>query len=138
MGRLWKKIDEDILTENDLISLVKCHNVSVYREERFKKYDTITFRCSQYKRFTKCQYQVKANVFHDGIYQIFCSQHHEHESLENSIVPVEIRSVIHDLALNGLSVGQIRKTMEVLHPVISLLSQVKENGLKRHKNDVKR
>ncbi|CAF5189034.1 unnamed protein product, partial [Rotaria magnacalcarata] len=77
-------------------------------------------------------------VFHDGIYQIFCSQHHEHESLENSIVPVEIRSVIHDLALNGLSVGQIRKTMEVLHPVISLLSQVKENGLKRHKNDVKR
>ncbi|CAF4067995.1 unnamed protein product [Rotaria magnacalcarata] len=53
--------------------------------------------------FTKCQYQVKAKVFHDGIYQIFCSQHHEHESLENSIVPVEIRSVIRDLALNGLS-----------------------------------
>ncbi|CAF4030191.1 unnamed protein product [Rotaria magnacalcarata] len=68
-----------------------------------KKYDTLTFRCSQYKRFTKCQYQVKAKVFHDGIYQIFCSQHHEHESLENSIVPVEIRSVIRDLALNGLS-----------------------------------
>ncbi|CAF1576585.1 unnamed protein product [Rotaria magnacalcarata] len=47
--------------------------------------------------------------FHDGIYQIFCSQHHEHESLENSIVSVEIRSVIRDLALNGLSVGQIQK-----------------------------
>ena len=73
MGRLWKKINEDILTENDLMSLAKCHNVSVYRKESFKKYDTITFRCSQYRRFTKCQYQVKAKVFHDGIYQIFCS-----------------------------------------------------------------
>ena len=73
MGRLWKKINEDTLTENDLMSLAKCHNVSVYRKERFKKYDTITFRCSQYRRFTKCQYQVKAKVFHDGIYQIFCS-----------------------------------------------------------------
>ncbi|CAF1616010.1 unnamed protein product [Rotaria magnacalcarata] len=103
------------------MSLAKCHNVSVYRKERFKKYDTVTFRYSQYKRFTKCQYQGKTKVFHDGIYQIFCSQHHEHESLENSIVPLEIRSVIRDLALNGLNVGQIRKTMEVLHPVISLL-----------------
>ncbi|CAF4489324.1 unnamed protein product [Rotaria socialis] len=87
------------------MSLAKCHNVSVYRKKRLKKYDTITFRCSQYRRFTKCQYQVKAKAFHDGIYQIFCSQHHEYESLENSIVPVEIRSVIRDLAPNGLSNG---------------------------------
>ncbi|CAM2722578.1 unnamed protein product [Rotaria socialis] len=88
------------------MSLAKCHNVSVYRKKRLKKYDTITFRCSQYRRFTKCQYQVKAKAFHDGIYQIFCSQHHEYESLENSIVPVEIRSVIRDLAPNGLSCRQ--------------------------------
>ncbi|CAF1212972.1 unnamed protein product [Rotaria magnacalcarata] len=73
------------------------------------------------ERLQNVKYQVKAKVFHDGIYQIFCSQHHEHESLENSIVPVEIRSVIRDRALNSLSVGQSRKTMEVLHPVISLL-----------------
>ncbi len=125
MGRLWKKMNENILTENDLISLAKCHNVSVYRKEHFKNFETITFRCSQYRRFTKCQYQVKVKVFHDGIYQVFSSQHHEHETLETSIVPVEIRSIIRDLALNGLSVGQIRKTMEVLHPNISIGMKIK-------------
>ncbi len=71
MGRLWKKMKENILTENDFIFLAKCYYVSVYRKEQFKNFDTITFRCSQYRRFTKCQYQVKVKVFHDGIYQVF-------------------------------------------------------------------
>ncbi len=139
MGRLWKKMNENILTENDLLSLAKCHNVSVYRKEHFKNYDTITFRCSQYRRFTKCQYQVKAKVFHDGIYQVLSSEHHEHESLENSIVPVEIRSIIRDLALNGLSVGQIRKTMEVLHPDISIgkkIQHIVEYEKKKNRADI--
>ena len=46
MGRLWKETDENILTESDLISLAKWHNVCVYRKENFKNYESITFKCS--------------------------------------------------------------------------------------------
>ncbi len=37
MGRLWNEINENVLTEDDLISLTKWHNVSVYRKENFLK-----------------------------------------------------------------------------------------------------
>ncbi|CAF3741650.1 unnamed protein product [Rotaria sp. Silwood1] len=78
MERTWKEINETIVSENDLMSLTKSHNVSVYRRENFKNYESITYRCSQYRTFTKCQYQLKAKIYHDGTYQIFYSQHHEH------------------------------------------------------------
>ncbi len=87
MERIWKEINEPIVTENDLICLAKSHNVSVYRKENFKNYKSITFRCSQYRTFTKCQYQLKAKRYHDGNYQIFYSQHHEHDTLENTRLP---------------------------------------------------
>ncbi len=84
-------MDKTIVSENDLMSLIKSHNVSVYRKENFKNYDSITYRCSQYRTFTKCQYQLKAKVYHDGIYQIFYSQHHEHdELLEDTRLPTDL------------------------------------------------
>jgi hypothetical protein len=91
MERTWKEMDETIVSENDLMSLIKSHNVSVYRKENFKNYDSITYRCSQYRTFTKCQYQLKAKVYHDGIYQIFYSQHHEYdELLEDTRLPTDL------------------------------------------------
>jgi len=95
--RLWKEINENILTENDF----------VYRKEIFKNYESITFRCSQYRRFTECQYQWKSKVYHDGHYQIFYSQHHEHHSLENITLSIEIRSIVRDLPLKVLTISQI-------------------------------
>ena len=97
----------------------------VYRKENFKNYESITFKCSQYRKFTKCQYQLKAKLYHGGTYKIFYSQHHEHGSLENTSLPLETRSVIRDLALNGLTISQIRKTMEVLHPDISISAKIR-------------
>jgi hypothetical protein len=125
MGRLWNEINENVLTEDDLISSAKWHNVSVYRKENFKNYESITFKCSQYRRFTKCQYQLKAKVYHDGHYQIFYSEQHEHEPLENTSLPIEIRALVRDLALKGLTIAQIKKTMEVLHPDISIDTKIR-------------
>ena len=45
MERTWKEINETIVSENDLMSLTKSHNVSVYRRENFKNYESITYRC---------------------------------------------------------------------------------------------
>ncbi|CAF1247865.1 unnamed protein product [Rotaria sp. Silwood1] len=112
MERTWKEINETIVSENDLMSLTKSHNVSVYRRENFKNYESITYRCSQYRTFTKCQYQLKAKIYHDGTYQIFYSQHHEHELLEDTRLPTDIRSNIRDLAMKGLTINQIQKMME--------------------------
>ncbi|CAF1306954.1 unnamed protein product, partial [Rotaria sordida] len=72
--------------------------------------------CSQYRTFTKCQYQLKAKIYHDGTYQIFYSQHHEHELLEDTRLPTDIRSNIRDLAMKGLTIGQIQKIMEPFVP----------------------
>ncbi|CAF1513446.1 unnamed protein product, partial [Rotaria sordida] len=55
--------------------------------------------CSQYRTFTKCQYQLKAKIYHDSTYQFFYSQHHEHELLEDTRLPTDIRSNIRDLAM---------------------------------------
>ena len=84
MGRLWKEIDENVSSENDLMPLARCHNICVYRKESFKNYESIAFKCSQYRKFTNCQYQLKAKLYHDDTYKIFYSQHHEHDSLANT------------------------------------------------------
>jgi len=74
IARLWKKLNENILTETYLKSLAKYHNVSVYRKEHFKNDDTISIQMFIIQKvLTKYEYQVKEKVFHDDIDQIFCS-----------------------------------------------------------------
>ncbi len=68
---------------------------------------------------------MKAKVYHDGHYQIFYSEQHEHEPLENASLPIEIRALVRDLALKGLTIAQIKKTMEVLHPDISIDTKIR-------------
>ena len=112
MGRLSKEINGNVLTENDLMSLAKWHTVCVYGKENFKNYESIAFKCSQYRKLTKCQYQLKAKLYHDDkACKIFYSQYHEHGLLENTSLQIETYSVIRGLGLNGLTISQIRKTM---------------------------
>jgi hypothetical protein len=68
---------------------------------------------------------LKEKVYHDGHYQIFYSKQHEHQPLENTNLPIQIRPLVRNLALKGLTIAQIKETMKVLHPHISIDTKIR-------------
>ncbi|CAF5117168.1 unnamed protein product, partial [Rotaria sp. Silwood1] len=64
----FSKLDADFLCDKLETIVRECQNKKDEKQE--------TYICSQYRTFTK--YQLKAKIYHDGTYQIFYSQHHEH------------------------------------------------------------
>ncbi|CAF1484115.1 unnamed protein product, partial [Didymodactylos carnosus] len=118
LRRTWNEV---LLCDNesDLSDFIKDQQVCVYRKETFNTGTSITYKCSQYKKYPLCQFQLKAKESSDG-YQVYSSEAHNHHTrAQTSRLPSPVRHNIVLMTDTGLTARQIQKAVTVFNPQLS-------------------
>ncbi|CAF1552010.1 unnamed protein product, partial [Didymodactylos carnosus] len=122
--RLWHECST-CNTENDLKVFVREKNICTHRTEELRSGVSITYKCSEYREYPQCRYQLKAKQL-DGKFTVFESELHDHsQRQENNRLKSPIRAAVQEMTHTGLTQGQIRKAVSVLHPNLSIDTKIK-------------
>ncbi|CAF1469288.1 unnamed protein product, partial [Didymodactylos carnosus] len=123
--RLWHECST-CTTENDLKVFVREKNVCTNRTEGlFTSGVSITYKCSEYRKYPQCPYQLKAKQL-DGKFTPFESELHDHsQRQENNRLKSPIRTAVQEMTHTGLTQGQIRKAVSGLHPNLTIDTKIK-------------
>ncbi|CAF1174096.1 unnamed protein product, partial [Didymodactylos carnosus] len=118
--RLWHECST-CTTENDLKVFVREKNVCTHRTEELTSDVSITYKCSEYRKYLQCRYQLKAKQL-----DVFESELHDHsQRQENNRLKSPIRTAVREMTHTGLTQGQIRKAVPVLHPNLTIDTKIK-------------
>ncbi|CAF1575352.1 unnamed protein product [Didymodactylos carnosus] len=118
LRRMWNEV---LLydTESDLSDFIKDQHVCVYRKETCNARTSITYKCSEYKKYPLCQFQLKGKESLDG-YQLYSSEAHNHRTrAQTSRLPSPVRHNIVLVTDTGLTLRKIQKAVTVFNPQLS-------------------
>ncbi|CAF4627714.1 unnamed protein product, partial [Didymodactylos carnosus] len=97
------------------------------RTEQFIGGLSITYKCSQYRKYPLCEYELKAKQSSDGIFTIYASNSHSHnERNQTTRVPSPVRDNIRLMYENGLTLVQIKKAVKVAYPQVTSDTQIQD------------
>ena len=124
--RRWTELDTTAAIDGSMSEFIKSLGVCVKRTEVFNVYKSVIYRCSQYKKYPPCNYQLKVKEYVDGACAIFESESHVHSPREDATrLPSTVRTEIREMTDNSLTAAQIKKVVKILHPHMSLDSKIK-------------
>jgi hypothetical protein len=110
--RMWNLVEE-YLNEDDIRLYLMQNNVSVKRTAETKTGKTITYRCSKYRKYPKCDFQIKTILNDDGKTSIWTSNAHSHDCrCPTTRAASPIRDIVKNAAAAGLTPGQTRRAVQ--------------------------
>jgi hypothetical protein len=110
--RTWNFVDK-WFNENDLQSYLAENIVSVKRTEETANGKKIIYRCSKYRKYPECDYQVKVVSNYDGEITVSTSNSHNHDHRASTTrAPSPVRDIIKNAAAAGLTQSQTRRSIE--------------------------
>jgi hypothetical protein len=104
--RTWN-IVENFFNEDDLQSYLVQNDVSIKRRAETKTEKTITYRCSKYRKYPACDFQIKIILNDNDETTVLTSNAHNHDyraSTTRAAFPV--RNIVKNAAAAGLTPGQ--------------------------------
>ncbi|CAF0752489.1 unnamed protein product [Didymodactylos carnosus] len=108
-------------TENDLKAFVREKNVCIHCTEELTSGVSITYKCSEYRKYPQFCYQLKSKQTN-----VFESELHDHsQRQENNRLKSPIRTAVQETTYKGLTQGQIRKAVSVLQPNLTIDTKIK-------------
>jgi hypothetical protein len=135
----WTSIDV-VGSFDDVKALAGLHGVCQYRTTNLKSSTKYSFKCSEYRKYSSCTYELKAIVPDDNqnSITIMSKNTHNHENRnETSRLPSPVRESVSKYVNAGLSQPQIRMLLTAEYPntpisPAKLTSVVQANRRKNH------
>jgi hypothetical protein len=109
--RTWNFF-EKFFHENDVQSYLAQNSVCVKRTEETKTGKTITYRCSKYRKYPECDFQIKVTFNDNGEIAVSTSNTHCHDHrAATKRAPSPVRDIIKNAAAAGLTPVQARRSV---------------------------
>jgi hypothetical protein len=106
---------------DDIKAVAKSHNVCQYRTNNLKDHKKYSFKCSQYRKYSSCNYELKAVVPDDdsnSITVMFKNTHNHSDRNQTSRLPSPLRQSVSKYVHAGLTGPQIRSSLSIDHPTV--------------------
>ncbi len=88
-------------SENDIVPFIKENNVSTYRTEHFQVGKTITYRCTEYRKYL-CRFQLKLKVS-NNTFTLFKSESHDHSQRNDTTrLKSPVRDIVRQMSDKGM------------------------------------
>jgi ATP-dependent 26S proteasome regulatory subunit len=110
---------------DDIKAVAKSHNVCQYRTNNLKDHKKYSFKCSQYRKYSSCNYELKAVVPDDdsnSITVMFKNTHNHSDHNQTSRLPSPLRQSVSKYVHAGLTEPQIRSLLSIDHPTVPVPS----------------
>ncbi|CAF1492750.1 unnamed protein product [Rotaria sp. Silwood1] len=75
--RTWNFVDK-FSSEDELLSYIVQNTVSIKRTEEIEAGKKVIYRCSKYRKYPECDFQVKVIFSHDDGVTVSTSNEHDH------------------------------------------------------------
>ncbi|CAF0776103.1 unnamed protein product [Rotaria sp. Silwood1] len=111
---------------DDVKAVAKSHNVCQYRTNNLKDHSKYSFKCSQYRKYLSCNYELKAVVSDDdpnSITVMFKNTHNHSDRNQTSRLPTPLRQSVSKYVRAGLTEPQIRSSLAIGHPKYEMYSK---------------
>lgn len=103
--RTWN-FGEKIFYDPDLQEYLLQNNVSVKRNKETKTGKTTTFRCSEYRKYPMCDFQMKTISSDNGEKRVLTSNAHNHDyRLPTTRAASTVREIVKQAAAAGRAPG---------------------------------
>jgi len=109
-------------TLDEINQIVKEHGVSKYRTSNLKNVTKYSYRCSHYRKYQLCRYEIQAYILDDSsdIKLMFKNTHYHEQRNETSRLPSPVRETVNKYVKCNLTEGQIKKAISFDYPSVSL------------------
>ncbi|CAF4881795.1 unnamed protein product [Rotaria sp. Silwood1] len=110
--RTWNFVDK-FSSEDELQSYIVQNTVSIKRTEEIEAGKKVIYRCSKYRKYPECDFQVKVIFSHDGGVTVSTSNEHDHaHRAATPRAPSPVREIVKNSVAAGLSCIQTRRAIE--------------------------
>ncbi|CAF3581173.1 unnamed protein product [Rotaria sp. Silwood1] len=107
--RTWNFGDK-FFSENELQSYIVQNAISKKRTEEIEAGKKVTYRCSKYRKYPECDFQVQVIFSYDGGLTVSTSNEHNHAHRASTIrAPSPVREIVINSVAAGLSCIQLNK-----------------------------
>jgi hypothetical protein len=122
--RKWNFVDK-FFDENEFQSYIVQNAVSIKRTEEIEAGKKVIYRCSKYRKYPECDFQVKA-IFPDagGITVSTSNAHNHAHRVSTTRAPSPVREIIINAAAAGLSQIQTRRAVQHQYQGVVLRTQL--------------
>ncbi|CAF1273625.1 unnamed protein product [Rotaria sordida] len=105
--RMWNFVDK-FFRENELESYIVQNAVSMKRTEEIEAGKKVIYRCSKYRKYAECDFQVKVIFSGDGGITILTSNEHNHAYRAST---TRAPSLVSEIVINSVAAGLSRIQM---------------------------
>jgi hypothetical protein len=109
--RIWKFVDK-FFSEDELQSYTVQNAVSIQRTEETEAGRKVTYRCSKYRKYPECDFQVKVIFSHGEIKVSTRNEHNHAHRASTTRAPSPVREIVINTVAAGLSCIQTRRAIE--------------------------
>ncbi|CAF0834911.1 unnamed protein product [Didymodactylos carnosus] len=110
---------------DDVKAVAKSHGICQCRTNNLKDHTKYSFKCSQYRKYPLCGYELKATVPDDdpnSLTVMFRDAHNHDDRSQSSRLLSPVRQSVSKYVGIGLTEAQIRSSVSVDHPSTPVLS----------------
>ena len=137
MARRTWNLDDTFFKVSDLQSYVAQNNVSVKRTKLTTMGKKVTYRCSKYRKYPQCDFQVNVMLNDNGEIIVSTSGEHNHDCrAETTRAPSPVRDIVRNAVAIGLTESQTRRTIQRQYEGTISYSQIK-SLLSYHRSVIK-
>ncbi|CAF1532580.1 unnamed protein product [Rotaria sp. Silwood1] len=111
-NRTWNIVDK-FFSENEFQSFIVQNAVSIKRTEEIEAGKKVIYRCSKYRKYPECDFQVKVIFSYDGGITVSTSNEHNHAHRASTTrAPSPVREIVINSVAAGLSYIQTHRAIE--------------------------